>query len=395
MPAQPVAERVDTGWTVVEEHFDPARQRAQETVFSVGNGRFATRGSLEEGNRSNRPATLAHGIYAPHPLAHSELANLPDWTALDVHVDGERFSLDSGEVVHHVRTLDLRRGLLRRDVEWRSPAGQLVNLRFDASRLLLDRASPRSVFASLPATSTARSAVHARLNARPETDGLAHTQSEAQSVVGDVAALSVRIRGRETRVAAAMRLRAAGASTEYEIWNAHEQPTLVAHWTARTGESAWFEKTVALVTTRDDEDPLAAAIDESNEPLTWISTGYSRSRRLEWASDRSVADIVIDGDPEAQLATRFALFQLLISTPRGDDQASIGAKGLTGFGYRGHVFWDTETFMLPFLVHFRPEVARNCSPIGFTGLPVPAARPQPMDYTARSSRGRAPRPATR
>ena len=131
MPAQPAAESVDAGWTVVEEHFDPARQRAQETVFSVGNGRFATRGSLEEGNRSNRPATLAHGIYAPHPLAHSELANLPDWTALDVHVDGERFSLDSGEVLQHVRTLDLRRGLLRRDVEWRSPAGRLVNLRFE------------------------------------------------------------------------------------------------------------------------------------------------------------------------------------------------------------------------------------------------------------------------
>ena len=76
MPAQPVAESVDAGWTVVEEHFDPARQRAQETVFSIGNGRFATRGSLEEGNRSNRPATLVHGIYAPH---HSRTASLPTY----------------------------------------------------------------------------------------------------------------------------------------------------------------------------------------------------------------------------------------------------------------------------------------------------------------------------
>src|SRR5512133_122434 len=116
MPAQPTQTNEDACWKVVEERFDPLRQRAQETVFSVGNGRFATRGSLEEGIRSNRPATLVHGIYAPHPLAHSELANVPDWTALDVHVDGERFSLESGEVVHHVRTLDLRRGLLTRDV---------------------------------------------------------------------------------------------------------------------------------------------------------------------------------------------------------------------------------------------------------------------------------------
>ena len=369
MPAQPVAESVDAGWTVVEEHFDPARQRAQETVFSVGNGRFATRGSLEEGNRSNRPATLVHGIYAPHPLAHSELANVPDWTALDVHVDGERFSLDSGEVVRHVRTLDLRRGLLRRDVEWRSPAGRLVDLRFERFASLA-----RPHIAAVRVRVTARDfdgpvAVHARLNARPETDGLAHTQSEAQSVLGDVAALSVRIRGRETRVAAAMCLRTPDPTAHAEIWNAHEQPTLVAHWTVRAGESATFEKTVALVTTRDHEDAMAAAIDELDRSADVDFEALLEESEAAWARDWSVADIVIQGDPEAQLATRFALFQLLISTPREDDQVSIGAKGLTGFGYRGHVFWDTETFVLPFLVHFRPEIARNLLSYRYHRLP--------------------------
>ena len=156
-----------------------------------------------------------------------------------------------------------------------------------------------------------------------------------------------------------------------------------------------FEKTVALVTTRDDDDPLAAAIDELERATDMDFDGLLEESEAEWARDWSVADIVIDGDPEAQLATRFALFQLLISTPRGDDQASIGAKGLTGFGYRGHVFWDTETFMLPFLVHFRPEVARNLLSYRFHRLAGARRKAAANGCTARSSRGRAPRPATR
>src|SRR5919106_4210994 len=98
------------GWLVLEKRFDPVRQRGQETVFAVGNGRFATRGSFEEGYPGDQPATLAHGVFAPHPLVVSELANLPDWTALDVLVRGERFSLATGNLLSYRRHLDLSNG---------------------------------------------------------------------------------------------------------------------------------------------------------------------------------------------------------------------------------------------------------------------------------------------
>ena len=351
----------DALWTVVEDAFDPARQRAQETVFSVGNGRFATRGSFEEGYRSNRPATLAHGIYAPHPMAHSELANLPDWTALDVHIDGQRFSLESGEVLSHRRRLDLRSGLLRREVVWRSPARQTVELLFERF-VSMARPTIAAVRVTVtPRNSDAALEVHARLNARPETDGLAHTQSEGEWIADGIAALEVRIRGRETNVAMAMRLRMTGATepADHEIWDAHEQPALVMRVSARAGESLTFEKMVSLATTRDSTGPMAKAIETLAEATERNFDELLAESAAEWQRDWSAADIVIEGDPEAQLAIRFALFQLIISAPRADDQVSIGAKGLTGFGYRGHVFWDTETFMLPFFIHFRPEVARD------------------------------------
>lgn len=349
----------DAGWLVVEDAFDPARQRAQETVFGIGNGRFATRGSLEEGYRANCPATLAHGLFAPHPLAHSELANLPDWTALDVHVDGQRFCLETGTLLQHRRTLDLRHGLLRREVTWRSPGGSTVELEFER---FVSLAEPHIAGVRVRVTAKDFNApveVHARLNARPETDGLAHAQCEQQSVTDGIAALGVRIRGREANVGLAMRLSVPDAAVESEVWDAYEQPTLVARWRAHVGESATFEKTVALVTSRESDDPVSAAMTELGELGERDFRALLAQSEAAWVQEWSGADVVIEGDPEAQLAVRFSLFQLLIAAPRTDDQVSIGAKGLTGFGYRGHVFWDTETFMLPFFIHCRPQIARN------------------------------------
>jgi kojibiose phosphorylase len=349
----------DAGWLVVEDEFDPTRQRSQETVFSVGNGRFATRGSLDEGYRANRPATLAHGVFAPHPLAHSELANLPDWTSLDVHVGGERFSLESGATLRHRRVLDIRNGLLRREVTWRSPAGHTIELTFERF-VSLARPNVAASRVTVVATDFDGSVeVHARLNARPETDGLAHTQIDEQRVADGLATLSVRIRGRDTLIGEAMRVVVRGADAEAEVWNAREQPTLVARWDAQSAATATFEKTVVLVTSSVSGNPIDAAITELGSLEDADFNSLLVESEAEWRRDWDMADIVIEGDPEAQLATRFALFQLMICAPRADDQVSIGAKGLTGFGYRGHVFWDTDTFMLPFFVHFRPETARN------------------------------------
>jgi len=79
--------------------------------------------------------------------------------------------------------------------------------------------------------------------------------------------------------------------------------------------------------------------------------------------------VTIEGDDEAQLALRFSIYHLLIAAPRHDEHVNIGAKTLSGFGYRGHAFWDTETFMLPFFTFTRPEIARNLLSYRFHNLP--------------------------
>lgn len=355
----------DAGWLVVEEAFEPRRQHAAETVFTVGNGRLGTRGSFEEGHPGDRPATLVHGIFAPHPLVFTELANLPDWTALEVVIEGERFSLDVGEVLAYRRVLDLRIGLLRRDVRWRSPGGRTTEIVFER---FASRADPRlaAVRATVkPLDFAGMVEVRAGLNARPETDGMAHVVWCEQSVDQATACLGVSLRGTATTVGLAARLIVRGsdgeppASVAQEAWDVRENPTLRATWAAAAGESATVEKTVVLVTSRDAAAPLDVARAhlkaQADRDFDELLAASSAARADLWA----YSDVVIEGDPEAQLAIRFSIYHLLIAAPGDDDQVSIGAKTLSGFGYRGHVFWDTESFMLPFFIHVQPDIARN------------------------------------
>ena len=135
--------------------------------------------------------------------------------------------------------------------------------------------------------------------------------------------------------------------------------TSVARWKAVANEPATVEKIAVLSTSRQASDPHGAAVDDlaalSGEDFDSLLAASARA----WAADWAVSDVVIDGDDEAQGATRFSLYHLLIAAPRSDDDVSIGARTLSGFGYHGHVFWDTETFMLPFFSHLHPAIARN------------------------------------
>jgi beta-phosphoglucomutase len=357
------------GWLLVEEHLDPSRLRAAETAFTIGNGRFSTRGSLEEGYPGDQPATFMHGIFVPHPIAVSELANLPDWTALEITLDGEPFSLASGTVLDYRRTLDLRTGLLVREVTWRSLRGATVGLVFERFTSLAEpdvgavRVSITSV--DLAGTVEARAPLAASAN----RDGVTHLDWDGQRVDGQTTAMTVRAAVSGISVTVAARLEVRGAVTEYLGRDDPNHPSSVARWDATPGQTTVVEKVVVISSSRESADPDRA----SAERLAALAgEGFDRlhaASAAAWERDWSVSDVVIEGDAEAQLATRCSLYHLLIAAPRGDEQVSIGAKTLSGFGYHGHVFWDTETFMLPFFTHVHPTIARDLLSYRYHRLP--------------------------
>jgi kojibiose phosphorylase len=144
-----------------------------------------------------------------------------------------------------------------------------------------------------------------------------------------------------------------------EYWDAAWMPTLVFQSHVNMGEVIDLHRYTAIHTSRDGADILA-------EPLRDLEAAgkvgfdilLSESEQV-WDDLWSRSNIEILGDDRADRALRYNLFQVLIAAPRHDDRVSIGAKTMSGYGYRGHVFWDTEIFILPFLIYTQPKIARN------------------------------------
>jgi kojibiose phosphorylase len=123
------------------------------------------------------------------------------------------------------------------------------------------------------------------------------------------------------------------------------------------GQTVTVDKIVTLFTSRDTETPMAAALDRlADEPS--YSTLFA-AHIAAWEQVWQDSDIIIEGDSKAQLSIRYNIFQVLAAAPRHDDRVSIPPKTLSGFAYSGHIFWDTEIFILPFLTLTQPALARN------------------------------------
>ncbi len=345
---------------IQETLFDPARLHHHETIFTIGNGYLSTRGGFEEGFPEENPATLIHGVFDDVPIFFTELANVPDWTDLEVLLAGERFNLASGEILSYQRTLNLHTGLLSRQVRWQSPQGKTSELHFERFASLDDPHILCLRVSITPIDYVGEIKVKTCLPGSQDTLGIRHWDFINQQTWEGSAWLHLRTRATKIELAIAARLSAQGAA-EWQLseWDVTCHPTLVANWQAEMGKTVIVEKIITIYTSREASDPVRNACEclQSISPAAW--NGLLASHKAAWRQEWEQADVLIEGDTEAQLALRFSIYQLLIAAPRCDDRVSIGAKTLSGFGYRGHSFWDTETFMLPFFIYTFPDIARN------------------------------------
>ncbi len=358
-------------WRVVETEFRPDRLRPMETVFTIGNGYLGTRGTFEEGYPGDTPATLVHGVFDDHPLVYTELVNFPNGLPLTLTVEGERFRLDRGTVLAYRRELDLRTGVLTRLVRWRSPAGHTVDLKIERFASLED---PHLLVIRLRATAldfAGTVEVRAGLNGYSFNPELYHWQWVDQGALGPQAVyLHTRTRhsGIEACLAAHLSI-AAPEEVTYALADCENAPAVVARTTVRPGETVVAEKRVALSTSRETPNVREAALRALEAAVARPFGDLRAAHEAAWAREWEACDVVIEGDDRAQQAVRHSLFQLLIAAPRSDDRVSIPAKTLSGFGYRGHVFWDTDIFILPFFTFTRPEIARHLLMYRYHTLP--------------------------
>lgn len=350
----------DGTWVVLQDEFNAATQHHMETVFTIGNGAFATRGSLEEHYPDDHALSLAHGLFDDMPVSFTELVNLPDWLDVELTIDGHLFRLDNGTIHQFRRVLNLNQGILRRDLRWEAPNGILLDLSFERfiSYSQTQLAGLRVLVTAVNQPCTLQ--FHTGLNSHVTNDDLLHWQQLGQ---GEAENGAVWWNGRtrhsqiELGMAATLSASSGGSVT---CQNCPGHPRFIVSHQLEQAQTVQIDKVVAVTTSREQ---VANAADVVSRALAAsCSANYESLRAAQqkaWQQLWQDCDVIIEGDNEAQLAIRFNLFQLLVAAPQHDDGVSIGAKTLSGLGYRGHVFWDTEIFILPFFIYTRPDLARN------------------------------------
>ena len=317
------------------------------------------------------------------------VVNVTDGKIIRLLVEDEPFDVHRGHLEHHERMLDFRTGILTREVQWRSEAGSAVRVRSRAARLVRrPQRRPRSPTRSR--RSSARCASRCsrtcianqidrpgeRRPARRPGAGRRARQRAAQSTTALRVVLAHRTQRTELALAAGMEhvIERPGRGRRADADRARPRPR---HDLGPAAPGPAAALTKLLPTTgprRQSIDWLRDQVDASLESA--VAQGFDglAERQRDYLDDFwDGADVELDGDPEIQQALRFALFHLLQASARAEGRA-IAAKGLTGPGYDGHAFWDTETFVLPVLIYTTPGAAREALRWRHSTLPLARER---------------------
>jgi kojibiose phosphorylase len=275
-------------------------------------------------------------------------------------VDGYSFRLDQGEVLHFNRRLNLRSGILRRDVRWRAPNGSVVDLSFE--RLI---SYPQEHIGAMRILATAvnkacRIGLATGINGNVTNEEVLHWDHLEQGVdESGVVWLYSKTRHSYIELATAASIHSSG-DEPITCQQCPGHPRYTTSQELEAGQSLQILKIVSYASDRDWDHNGLSVIRRAMDLLAAREFFELRSTHVEaWRALWEECDVVIEGDVEAQIAARFSLFHLLIAAPQHDSKVSIGAKTLSGPGYRGHVFWDTEIFALPFFIYTQPDLARN------------------------------------
>jgi alpha,alpha-trehalose phosphorylase len=371
-------------WAVRERTLDLDVLAQSESVLALSNGHIGLRATLDEGEPHGLPGTYLNGFYEIRPLPYPEggygypesgqsVINVTDGKIIRLLVEDEPFDVRYGEVHRHERTLDLKEGVLRRVVDWTSPAGARV--RVTSTRLVsfVQRAIAAIEWTVEPVDGPTTLVVQSELVANePLPEAAAHDPRAAaelgSSLTGEYHAHDgTRAVLMHTTRHSGLRM-AAGMDHHVEAPEHQRMDTESAEDLARLTIAARLEhgQRLRLVkflaygwSSRRSAPAIRAQVEGAlQEAILTGWEGLVDAQREYLDVYWRCADVALEGDDELQQAVRFALFHVLQAGARAENRA-IPAKGLTGPGYDGHAFWDTETYVLPPLTYTRPDAAAD------------------------------------
>ncbi len=382
-------------WALIENDFSAGDMGRTETLFSIGNGYLGLRGNVDEGRDGHAHGTFINGFHETWTIKHAEeafgfarvgqtIVNAPDAKIIRIYVDDEPLVLTEADLPCYERRLDFRAGVLSRELEWRTPSGKRVLIRSRRMVSFTDRHLAAIDYEVTMLDDDASVVISSQiLNRQDGTDEYAAPEVNANGADFDprqAASFVERVlqprfkRSGAGRYVLGYRCTnsgmtiATGADHTIETANEYEETSEidddlakhVYHIKAKAGRSVRITKILSYHTsgglpTVELADRCDRTLDRARaqgmqqlieNQRDWLSAFWART------------DVEIAGQPVLQQATRWNLFQLAQASMRADG-SGISAKGVSGSGYSGHYFWDTEVYVLPFLTYTSPIAARN------------------------------------
>jgi alpha,alpha-trehalose phosphorylase len=370
-------------WRLRETRLSLDTLAQTESLFALSNGHIGLRGNLDEGEPYGIPGTYLNSFYEIRPLPHAEagygypesgqsVVDVTNGKLIRLLVDDSPFDVRYGELHSHERELDFRSGVLRRDADWTSPAGKRVRVRSRRLVSLTQRAVAAIEYVVEATDQPVRLVVQSELVANESQPTLSNDPRVAVVLDNPLEAVSHDSDDRGVvlvhRTRASNLLVAAGMTHEIDFSGRVEVDVDVRDDWARTtvicelqpGEQLRVVKLLAygwssLRSQTAVRDQVGAAL-ASAQFSGWDELLQQQREYLDDFWD--AADVEVNGHGQLQQAVRFALFHVLQAGARAERRA-IPSKGLTGPGYDGHTFWDTEGFVLPVLTYTMPHSAAD------------------------------------
>jgi len=371
-------------WCLIERKFNPKRLPQMETLFALSNGYLGIRSSHEEGHPVYEKGTLINGFHETWPITYGEnaygfaktgqtIVNVPDGTLIRIYVDDEPFDLAKSHVVEFERRLDMRTGILERELIWEKGSGKQILIR---SRRLVSFEHRHVALIDYEVTllnADAPIVISSELLYQQETKETSDDQRGTRSFSERV----LQHRGTEAKGSRAIlysQTRASGmtlacgidhhlvSDSGIQVANQSEgeHGRVILSTQGRVGNTVRLTKYLTYHTSSNaDPKELAERAGRALDRAIVIGfDGFADGQTRILSGFWENADVEIRGDIGLQQVTRFNLFHIYQASARTDG-SGVPAKGLTGHGYEGHYFWDTEVYVLPFLTYTHPKIARN------------------------------------
>ncbi len=361
----------EENWIISEEGFEQDKRKFWETIYTLGNGYLGSRGVLEESFENGYPGTYLAGIYDQTVGQPFEIVNTPNPLRIEIYINGVRLSVNDMKVVEHRRVLDLKKAVLHRRTVFQNDQGRYG---YESARFfsLKDFHAAVMVFSLKPLD------CDAEITVKRVIDGT--TENAVQAIGDPIKHYSVRDcsfnnpggvlyleaetinSGQSIGLAADLEFSGRGTRPEakWDVSRGEETISRECSFKAAKGKKYTFTSFITIYSSRDRKHSIKkSCLDLLGTIKGKGAAALFKTHCSAWGKRWADSDLSIDCQDFLQNNVRLNIYHLLIAVPPVDLDVSILAKTLSGEWYKGHVFWDTEIFVLPFFIFTQPELARN------------------------------------